>query len=136
MILGQDSGAGRLKLLGYGAGRIHWFESVRPDWYEQITSEVKVPHKTVRNLRVWVKKQGVRNEALDTCVYALHAARSIKVNLWKEDRWKALEDSLKKAVMLPPPVEIEPENEVTQEKVKPATAGFSTSKTSFSATNW
>jgi len=58
------------------------------------------------------------------------------VNLWKEDRWKALEDSLKKAVMLPPPVEIEPENEVTQEKVKPATAGFSTSKTSFSATNW
>jgi len=136
LILGQDSGAGRLKLLGSGAGRIHWFESVRPDWYEQMTSEVKVPHKTVKNLRVWVKKQGVRNEALDTCVYALHAARSIKVNLWKEDRWKALEDSLKKAVMLPPPVEIEPENEVTQEKVKPATAGFSTSKTSFSATNW
>ena len=133
LILGQDAGAGRLKLIGNGPARIHWYESVRPDWYEQMTSEVKVPHKSIRNLRVWVKKQGVRNEALDTTVYALHAARSQKINLWKEERWQALEDALRKKN----PVAIEPDPiEEKQEQKKPPKGGFSTSKGRFSATDW
>ena len=133
LILGQDSGAGRLKLTGNGPARMHWYESVRPDWYEQMTSEVKVPHKTVKNLRVWVKKQGVRNEALDTTVYALHAARSLKINLWKEERWQSLEDSLRKVKQKEP--ELNPVDE-SQESKKPPTSGFSTSSKKFSATDW
>jgi hypothetical protein len=45
----------------------------------------------MRGKRVWQKKAGVRNEALDCEVYALHAARSLKVNLLKPSAWDALE---------------------------------------------
>ncbi|WP_192878420.1 phage terminase large subunit family protein [Parvibium lacunae] len=94
LILGHDAGAGRLKLVGNGPGRMHWYSGVRPDFFEQMTSEVKAPHRTIRNRKVWQKKAGVRNEALDCTVYALHAARSLKINLWKEDRWQIEEARL------------------------------------------
>ena len=38
----MDEQGGRIKLLGTGPGRMHWFETVRPDYYDQITAEVKV----------------------------------------------------------------------------------------------
>jgi len=91
LLLGVDAGAGRIKLEGNGPGRMHWYKSVRPDYWEQITSEVKAPSSHTRK-RVWQKKSGVRNEALDCEVYALHAARSLKTHLWTADRW-ALEKS-------------------------------------------
>ena len=100
LLLGQDAGAGRLKLTGTGPGRMHWYKSIRPDWYEQITSEVKAPHRTMRNKKVWQKKAGVRNEALDTEVYALHAARSLKINLWKEERWAVEESRIRQPDLL------------------------------------
>lgn len=87
LLLGVDANGGRIKLLGHGPGRMHWYKSVRPDYFEQITSEVKIPSKN-RNKRVWQKKSGVRNEALDCEVYALHAARSIKLHLWSAERWE------------------------------------------------
>lgn len=105
LLLGQDAGAGRLKLTGAGPGRMHWYSGIRPDWYEQITSEVKAPHRTIRNKKVWQKKAGVRNEALDTEVYALHAARSLKINLWKEDRWQVEEARIRQPELLPAPVQ-------------------------------
>lgn len=80
LILGADAGAGRIKLTGTGPGRMHWYKGIRPDWYEQMTSEVKIPHRTMRWKKVWMKKAGVRNEALDTEVYAYHAALSLKIN--------------------------------------------------------
>lgn len=83
---------GRMQLTGSGPGRMHWYKTVRPDYWEQITSEIKAPHRTARNRKVWQKKSGVRNEATDCEVYALHAARSLKLNLFKEHHWAALEN--------------------------------------------
>ena len=100
LLLGVDSNGGRIKLTGTGPGRMHWYSAVRPDYYEQITSEVKAPHRTIRNRKVWQKKAGIRNEALDCEVYALHAARSLKINLWKEDRWAAEENKVRQPELL------------------------------------
>ena len=104
LILGFDAGAGRLKLTGEGPGRMHWYQAVRPDYFEQLLSEVKVPHKTVRNKKVWTKRAGKRNEALDCEVYALHASRSLKINLWKESMWQAAEQQIRQADLLAEPV--------------------------------
>jgi len=81
---------GRLSQVGSGAGHMHWYKDVRSDFYDQITSEVKAPHRSIRGKLVWQVKSGVRNEALDCTVYALHAARSLKVNLMTDKGWEAL----------------------------------------------
>jgi phage terminase large subunit GpA-like protein len=86
---------GRLPLLGTGPGRMHWYKTVRPDYWEQLTSEIKAPHRTVKNKKVWQKKSGVRNEALDCEVYAFHAARSLKINLLKEYQWTELDNRIR-----------------------------------------
>tara|TARA_B100001105_G_scaffold220389_2_gene187719 strand:- start:5750 stop:7786 length:2037 start_codon:yes stop_codon:yes gene_type:complete len=112
LILGSDDKAGRIKLLGHGPGRMHWYrDELRADYFDQLTSEVKVPHKTIRGRLVWMKQSGRRNEALDCEVYALHAARSLKLNLWRGERWQQEEAALQqpalfgdvvKPVVLPP----------------------------------
>ena len=107
LILGVDAQGGRIKLLGNGPGRMHWFADVRPDYFDQLTSEVKVPHKTIRGRMVWVCQAGHRNEGLDAEIYALHAARSLKLNLWREDRWAAEEAPI--AATKPKATETEPE---------------------------
>lgn len=144
LILGHDAGAGRLKLTGTGSGRMHWYSGVRPDWYEQITSEVKAPHRTVRNKKVWQKKSGVRNEALDCEVYALHAARSLKINLWKEERWMVEEQRIKQPSLFEaaaPPLEPLPADDLPEPATdirKPAKSGFFNAPNpgGFSATRW
>ncbi len=122
LLLGADAQAGRIKLLGNGPGRMHWYETVRPDYYDQLTSEVKVPHKTVRNRLVWQLLSGRRNEALDCEVYCLHASRSLKINLWREERWEAEESVIKQPALwgeAPPLVQ-------TPAQDKPATAAQAT----------
>ena len=141
LILGHDAGAGRIKLLGSGPGRMHWYSGVRPDWYEQMTSEVKAPHRTVRNRKVWQKKSGMRNEALDCAVYALHATRSLKINLWKEDRWIVEEARIKQPTLFDSPADPPPApddtNEMPQQPSKPAESGFfNAKKTGYKATRW
>lgn len=86
---------GRMPLTGTGPGRIHWYKTVRPDYWEQITSEIKAPHRTARHRKVWQKKSGVRNEGTDCEIYALHAARSLKLNLFKEHHWAELENRVR-----------------------------------------
>ncbi len=86
---------GRMQLTGSGPGRMHWYKTVRPDYWEQITSEIKAPHRTARNRKVWQKKSGVRNEGTDCEIYALHAARSLKLNLFKEHHWAELENRIR-----------------------------------------
>jgi len=88
---------GRITLEGNGAGRMHWYKNVRVDFYEQMLSEIKAPHRSIRKKLVWQKKSGVRNEGLDCAVYALHAARSIKVHTMQEHQWAALEEKLKQS---------------------------------------
>jgi phage terminase large subunit GpA-like protein len=41
------------------------------------------------------EESGVRNEALDCEVYALHASRRIKINLMTEAQWQAIEEKLR-----------------------------------------
>ena len=154
LLLGYDAGAGRIKLAGSGPGRMHWYRAVRPDYWEQLLSEVKAPHRTVRNKKVWQKKAGVRNEALDGEVYALHAARSLKLYLWKEERWLQEEQRIRQPdifaepAALPPLPAPEPDTEATpppQQPDKPANQpvkakpdGFfnASGKRKFSATIW
>lgn len=118
LILGVEANGGRIKLTGRGPGRVHWYKGVRSDYWEQITSEVKVPSAN-RQKRVWQKKSGVRNEALDCEVYALHAARSLKLNLWTPQRWDLeREKQLQIDLLTEPekePVEVKP---VVEEKPK------------------
>lgn len=87
LILGADEQAGRIKLQGTGPGRMHWYRDVRSDYWDQLTAEAKIPHATVRGRLVWAVLASRRNEALDCEVYALHAARSLKTNLWRRERW-------------------------------------------------
>lgn len=109
LLLG-DQGGGRLKLEGEGPGRFHWYRSVRADYLEQLTAEVKVPVRelqgsgAIRKLagagqlrRVWVLRRGRRNEGLDGEMYALHAARSRKTHLLREEHWQGLELALRQA---------------------------------------
>lgn len=84
----------RLRLTGRGPGRMHWYQDIRADYFEQITNEVLAPHPRSPSKMVWQKKAGRRNEALDCEVYALHAARSLKTHLLKESEWDQLEQQL------------------------------------------
>lgn len=108
LLLGHDSGGGRIKLTGNGPGRMHWYASVRTDYFDQVTSEVKAPHRTVRNKKIWQKKSGHRNEALDCEVYSLHAARSLKLHLWKERTWCNIEEQIRQPDLLSWPAEVAP----------------------------
>ncbi|MCC7173243.1 MAG: phage terminase large subunit family protein [Planctomycetes bacterium] len=89
LIVGGEGG-GRLKLSGNGPGRIHFYRDVRPDYFEQILAEVKVPSGK-QGKKKWLAKAGKRNEALDCEVYALHAARSLRLDQYTEARWTSLE---------------------------------------------
>ncbi len=95
--------AGRLQASGSGPGKLHWYAGVRSDFYEQILSEVLVASRKLRGRKVWECKSNTRNEALDTLVYAFHAARSLKINLWKPAIWQALELRLRQSELLPLP---------------------------------
>jgi phage terminase large subunit GpA-like protein len=85
---------GRITLTGEGPGRLHWYQDVRADWYAQMTAEVKAPHRNLRGKLTWQLKAGQRNEALDCAVYALHAARAIRIHLWSDAKWDQVEREL------------------------------------------
>jgi len=106
LIIGFGEHGGKLRLsekdergnliTGRGAGRMHWYREIRGDYFKQITSEIKAPRKGYRrNKLFWDVKPGVRNEALDCEVYALHASRSLKINLMTEAQWFAIEERLR-----------------------------------------
>ncbi len=85
---------GRLSLTGNGPGRMHWYKNVRQDYYAQITAEAKVPHKSMRGKLTWQCRAGVRNEATDCEVYALHAARYLKLHRMLPSAWDEIEKKL------------------------------------------
>jgi phage terminase large subunit GpA-like protein len=94
LILGADGG-GRIQLTGTGSGRMHWYKGVRPDYFDQLTSEVKAPSRNApRGAKTWQRKVGKRNEALDCEVLALHAAKAQRIDTWTENRWQELELTL------------------------------------------
>lgn len=102
---------GRLPLTGSGPGRIHFYKTVRPDYFRQISAEIKAPSRTHHNRKVWQKKAGEANEATDCETYALHAARSLKTHLLTEADWSHIEANIRQGALLlepppsPPPVQ-------------------------------
>lgn len=106
LLIGFGEHGGRLQLsernaqgrvvTGTGPGRMHWYSEIRGDYYTQVTAEVKAPKKgRPRGRLYWQAKQGVRNEGLDCEVYALHAARALRFNLYTEAQWMARETKLR-----------------------------------------
>lgn len=90
----KDLIASRMKNLGNGAGRMHWYAEVRKDFYKQMLGEIKAPSRKQRGKLVWQRKSGAAVEAWDCTVYALHAARCERFHLLKPDQWDAIEADL------------------------------------------
>lgn len=102
---------GRIRLEGTGPGRMHWYEDVRADYWEQLTAEVKAPHPRNPRKRVWQKKAGKPNEALDCEVYALHAARSCRTHVLRPNEWDRLEAALTQTTLFEAPAEPSPQQQ-------------------------
>lgn len=90
----KDWLASHMKMEGFGSGRHHMYKDVRADYFDQVTGEVKAPHKSVRHRLVWQQKSGRAVEAWDCEVYALHAARARRIHLKKPKEWDALENKI------------------------------------------
>jgi phage terminase large subunit GpA-like protein len=109
LVLGADGG-GRLQLRESGPGRMHWYQGIRRDFFEQLTAEVKAPARGgPRGKKVWQRKAGRRNEALDCTILALHAARSQRTDIKSEAQWQALESAITQATLFDRPAGAEPE---------------------------
>jgi phage terminase large subunit GpA-like protein len=94
---------GRLPLTGDGPGRMHFYKTVRPDYFRQITAEVKAPSRRHHYRKVWQKKAGQPNEGTDCETYALHAARSLKTHLMREQDWAGLDAQIRQGALFDPP---------------------------------
>tara|TARA_R100001143_G_scaffold61288_2_gene61796 strand:- start:4743 stop:6704 length:1962 start_codon:yes stop_codon:yes gene_type:complete len=90
---------GRLSLRGSGPGRMHWYQDVRDDYYEQLTGVIKAPSARFSGKLIWHDKPGQPVEAADCEIYALHAAYSLRLHTWKDDRWDEYESQLKQGDM-------------------------------------
>ena len=74
----------KLKDAEIGKGYIHFYPSITPDYFQELTAEKQVlKYKNGYQERVWVKKSNARNEALDEMVYAWAAYQRL---LQKYDR--------------------------------------------------
>lgn len=78
----KDAVYSRLRIARPGPGFCHFPEGRDPDWFAQLTAEsVVTKHLKGFPIRVWQKKPGARNEALDCRVYAYAALQSLNV-IW------------------------------------------------------
>ncbi|MDD3674996.1 terminase gpA endonuclease subunit, partial [Thauera propionica] len=100
-ILGWDQEGGRVRLAGNGPGRMHWYEGVRADFFEQLLGELKVPSRLNPKKRHWKPRTDRRNEALDCTVYALYLSRHLRLHLRRAAQWDVIEMSLRQGVLLP-----------------------------------
>jgi len=98
-ILGWAQEGGRVRLDGDGPYRMHWYETVRPDFYEQLLSEIKIPMRQNPKRRQWKKRTDRRNEALDCTVYALWLVRALRLNIERPTWWDNLERKIKQRAL-------------------------------------
>ncbi|MDP2196820.1 MAG: phage terminase large subunit family protein [Rhodocyclaceae bacterium] len=94
-ILGWAQEGGRVRLTGDGPHRMHWFEAVRPDFYEQLLSEIKIPMRNNPKRRQWKKRTDRRNEALDCTVYALWMVHALRLHIQKPVWWDMTEERIR-----------------------------------------
>jgi phage terminase large subunit GpA-like protein len=90
LILGWAQHGGRVRLLGTGPGRMHWFEGVRPDFYEQLLGEMKIPSQHNPRVREWKERLDRRNEALDCTVGCVWLCRELKLHLLSARHWDSI----------------------------------------------
>lgn len=94
-ILGWAQEGGRVRLLGIGPGRMHWYKGVRDDFFEQLLGEMKIPSRYNPRVREWTERTDRRNEALDCTVYALYLSRHLRLHLKKPHEWAVIENRLR-----------------------------------------
>lgn len=80
----------RLSLDG-DADRMYAYRGVRPDYWEQLTSNIP---KRRKNRIGFTLPAGKRDEALDCEVMCLHGAYRLHIFYWGEEQWKVLEQKL------------------------------------------
>jgi phage terminase large subunit GpA-like protein len=75
----KDALAARLAIAEPGPGFVHFSAGLDPEWFAQLTAErVRTRFVNGRPVRSWEpKRAGIRNEALDTYVYALAALHGL-----------------------------------------------------------
>jgi phage terminase large subunit GpA-like protein len=77
---------------------MHWYRSVRSDYLDQLTAEVKAPARDQRRpgrmKKVWQVKAGKENHGLDATIYALHAARALRIDTFSTGRWAQIRERL------------------------------------------
>ncbi len=100
LILGWAQEGGRVRLVGAGPGRMHWYEGVRADFFEQLLGEMKVPSRMNHNKRYWKARTDRRNEALDCTVYAVYLSRHLRLHLRRTAQWDHDELRLRQADLL------------------------------------
>lgn len=88
----------RLKNTEPGPGTYHWPVGLGPDYWQQLTAEKQIT-KMINGFpkRVWVKKDGARNEALDVEAYALAALQYVKTRHNQANFWQQMASRLAKA---------------------------------------
>ncbi len=94
-ILGWAQEGGRVRLTGDGPHRMHWYETVRPDFYEQLLSEIKIPMRQNPRRRQWKKRTDRRNEALDCTVYAIWLVHALRLNIQRPAWWDNFEERIR-----------------------------------------
>lgn len=105
LVLGWAQEGGRVRLEGTGPGRMHWYEGVRPDWYEQLLSEMKIPSPSNPRIRQWTPRTDRRNEALDCTIGCVWLCRYLQLHLRKPGQWAAWESRLLQASLLDDPAD-------------------------------
>lgn len=102
-ILGWAQEGGRVRLTGDGPHRMHWYESVRADFYEQLLSEIKIPMRNNHKRRQWKKRTDRRNEALDCTVYALWLVHAMRLHIQRPAWWDITEEKIRQRGLFEPP---------------------------------
>lgn len=120
MILGWAQEGGRVRLTGNGPGRMHWYQAVRADWYEQLLSEIKIPSRFNPRKRAWKPRTDRRNEGLDCTVYALYLCRHLRLHIKKPWEWDVIEMKLRQGVLIP--VDSEPNEPAPVDEEVPGAA--------------
>ena len=90
----------RLKEAEPGKGYLHFYPTVTNDYFEELTAEREVRKSKNGYLseRVWMKKSGVRNEALDEMVYAYASLQRLYQIYDRRTIWNQLERRREKAM--------------------------------------
>ena len=82
----------KLKDAELGQGYIHFYPTITPDYFQELTAERQVlRYKHGYQERVWVKKSNARNEALDEMVYAYAAFCRFQQKYDRRTIWDQLE---------------------------------------------